>query len=736
MITKITIHKVASYKAVVALETDKKINLIYGLNGSGKTIISNYLQNPESNEFHACRIEGLNQEGQKILVYNQKFIDENFYTRKLQKGIFTLGKESKEAIEKIDKAKDERENLWKKLDDPSNGLDTQLKKKKAEKEANYDTASKETWNIKTEYTGGDRIFDKAGFLFKLKTQKNLFEHIIAIPLQETDREIEEIKKELQELGEGGTERDEISLLEINQISEIEQDNILQEEIIGSQNSTVANLILQLGNVDWVKQGLEYFPQESSRTCPFCQQDTLTPKLQAEIKNYFDQTYQEKTEKIQSIKNSYGSTKDSFFLEHVKKDFFDENEKDKITSLFDELVNILQNNLRKIDDKIRNPSQPVTLEQTDKKILEINKFIADRNQDIDRFNSKVKNYDQTIKDLKTEFWQILRKRYDPTISSYKDSFKKLEKEQQQIECNRNKIKLSIGQQDQIISEQQQNTTNITETIKTINQQLYDIGMQDITIVKNDVNTYRIQRSNDNQENVFKTLSEGEKTMISFLYFVELCKGLESSDDAKKKIIVIDDPISSLSHIYVFNVAQIIKQLFFKPLIAPPNSDYLQCFILTHNLYFFHEICRNKEHKKHKKHKELFRVSKNQNGSSILVKMESEEIKNDYESYWSVVRNANGHHKATVANSMRNIIENFCAFLYKEDHYTKIFDGPKFQDSKFQAFIRYMNRESHSDRENISDFKEFDLSVFLEAFAEFFRLLDHEKHYQKHMKSEKE
>ena len=38
MITKISLNKVASYKKPTVLETDKKVNLIYGLNGTGKSI--------------------------------------------------------------------------------------------------------------------------------------------------------------------------------------------------------------------------------------------------------------------------------------------------------------------------------------------------------------------------------------------------------------------------------------------------------------------------------------------------------------------------------------------------------------------------------------------------------------------------------------------------------------------------------------------------------------------------
>ena len=43
MITKIEISGVPPFMEKVILETDKKVNLIYGLNGTGKSTISNIL---------------------------------------------------------------------------------------------------------------------------------------------------------------------------------------------------------------------------------------------------------------------------------------------------------------------------------------------------------------------------------------------------------------------------------------------------------------------------------------------------------------------------------------------------------------------------------------------------------------------------------------------------------------------------------------------------------------------
>ncbi|MFG6079022.1 AAA family ATPase, partial [Erwinia sp. OPT-41] len=96
MITKIHLNNVASYKSQITLETDKKVNLIYGLNGTGKSTFSNFLHKQNDENFKNCSIEGLD-DTHEILVYNQTFIQETFFESENLKGIFTLSKENKDA---------------------------------------------------------------------------------------------------------------------------------------------------------------------------------------------------------------------------------------------------------------------------------------------------------------------------------------------------------------------------------------------------------------------------------------------------------------------------------------------------------------------------------------------------------------------------------------------------------------------------------------------------------------
>lgn len=92
-------EKVACFKAAVKVLPEKKITLIYGLNGSGKSTISNFLYDTSDDKFSSCKIKEDSEH--EILVYNQLFITDYFYEEDSLKGIFTLSKENKDVLEAI-----------------------------------------------------------------------------------------------------------------------------------------------------------------------------------------------------------------------------------------------------------------------------------------------------------------------------------------------------------------------------------------------------------------------------------------------------------------------------------------------------------------------------------------------------------------------------------------------------------------------------------------------------------
>jgi len=321
-----------------------------------------------------------------------------------------------------------------------------------------------------------------------------------------------------------------------------------------------------------------------------------------------------------------------------------------------------------------------------------------------------------------FWALMRWEYDQTISTYKSERAAGQKEESEIISDQKAKAEEIATCKHSISNLRKQTVNIEEAIENINSSLLEIGIVGFSVVKHGDNLYKIARSDMDSE-VFHSLSEGEKTVISFLYFIELCKGEKTAASSpNKKVVVIDDPISSLSHLYIFNIGQIIKKTFFN------SSSYEQVIVLTHSLYFFYELTHmNKE--KRDETQNLYRIIKNSDGSSILS-MKYEEIQNDYQTYWAMIKDSSTP-PALVANCMRNIVEYFFSFVQKKN-FNDVFQKPALSADKFKTFYRYMNRESHSLGQNIFDIKEFNHETFKDGLKLIFEECGYGEHYKTMMK----
>lgn len=502
--------------------------------------------------------------------------------------------------------------------------------------------------------------------------------------------------------------------------------MFNKQIVGNENSTVSQLIKELGNSDWVKEGLQYLPEEETQentTCPFCQEKTISSSLVESIKNYFDASYEADINSLKSFLKEYTQA----FQSIPNKSIFGANPKFETHKKdFDikyiAFTKVVEDNKKLIEDKIKMPSVSVTLKSTTKALEEINEVIQKINGLVTEHNKNIDQKETVKNNIKKTFWEIMRWEYDQTISSIKADKTTSKSKTDALEVILKDNSTKITAQNAIIAEQQKLTVNIEEAITNINNGLIDLGITDFKIQKYSENFYKIVRG-ENQEKIFRSLSEGEKMIISFLYFIELCRGKkEATETGKKKIIVIDDPISSLSHIYVFNVGRLIHNEFLR------SDKYEQVFLLTHSLYFFYEMTdTNKERRKEQQ--KLFRLRKNTTGSEIL-EMSYEEIQNDYHSYWFVVKD-DKQPAALIANCMRNIIEYFFNFVEKRD-LNNVFQKQEMQDNRFQAFNRYVNRESHSLGQNIFDIKEFNYQDFKDAFAELFKVTGYENHYKKMIK----
>lgn len=721
MISKIVLNGVASYKKEAVLDTDKKINLLYGLNGTGKSTFSEFLYDQKGARFLQCSIEGL-EENDTVLVYNQKFVQDTFYVPDGIHGIFTLSKGNAEAQKIIDITSAK----VKKLEEQKRKIEEKNIKNEQKHLSEIEEYKKQVWKIKTEYTGGDRVLEFC--LDGLKGNKDtLFKHIISIekPEGELDYSVDDLKKEAQQLQGEAQSRQLLSKVLIN-VEDIEQSELLSKVIVGNKNSSVASLIETLGNSDWVNTGIKYVHIDGEKgVCPFCQQKTITQNFLEKINAYFDESYNREKSQIEQMIFRYDAEikKATDFFNAIKDDSFLEKNKAEIESLSANLISVLAHNLNTLREKAKTPSIQVSLQPINEIIESINNIIKNANNEVTLYNQRIADIKGSKRKIRDSFWRLMRKEYNSVIELYAANEKAYEQLVKNVQEELQTKTSEINTNTALIEEKRKKTVNIDEAVENIKKGLIDIGITDFTIEKysEEEALYRLKRE-DLDEDVFKTLSEGEKMVISFLYFIELCKGESTAEKASSnKIVVIDDPISSLSHIYVFNIGRLIHNEFLR------TKKYDQLFILTHSLYFFYELT-NTNHKDRKETQKLFRICKNTE-SSYFENMKYEDIQNDYQAYWHIIKDEK-QSPALIANCMRNVMEYFFNFVEKQD-FAQVFQRPELQENRYMAFNRYMNRESHSKGQNIFDIKEFNYDSFREAFKKVFETEGYIDHYNKMM-----
>ncbi|OBS33028.1 AAA family ATPase [Pseudomonas syringae] len=714
MITELNIDGVTSYKSKSTLSPTNKTSLIYGLNGAGKSTISEFLYNYTDPRFAKCSLK--TSQPCEILVYNQSFLNDYFYEEDNLKGIFTLSKENKFALQQIEAEMKKLEKHLTAQQENSKRATENATKLDQEKTK----ASGKIWEIKTNFSGGDRVLEFC--LENLKRTELLFQHIIGLPLPENapSYNLDDLKAEASSIeGEGAAPFTKIPTLSAGWLT-IEGDSVWSKIIVGSQEGSVAEFITKTRNSDWVKQGLQYISDNTHpQACPFCQQETITKNIIDSIRQVFDEAYEEDVEQLESINTRYQALTSSLNLQNISSSPLASKELVEAWSIACEALKAsIRENILHIGNKIKSPSTPVALTDTQSAVDVINDLIIGLNELIETHNDKLANKKKTRDDIRSRFWTLMRWDYDQTISAYTQSISDIKDETSEIGQEATKIKTDVIASNGKLASLRKQTVNIEESIENINAGLVEIGIDGFSVVPYGENFYRVSRATD-QANAFHSLSEGEKTVISFLYFMELCKGQKTATAVpQSKVVVIDDPISSLSHLYVFNIGQLIKKYLIN------DKLYSQVFVLTHSLYFFYELTQtNKEKRAETQH--LFRILKNTNGSSVIP-MKYEEIQNDYQSYWLIIKDQ-ASPPALVANCMRNIVEYFFNFVQKKD-FNNVFQKPALSADKFTTFYRYMNRESHSLGQNIFDIKEFDHDVFKDGLRLIFEECGYAEHYQ--------
>ncbi|MBC8237064.1 MAG: AAA family ATPase [Helicobacteraceae bacterium] len=679
MITEILIKNVASYDSTgTKIDNLKKVNFFFGNNGSGKSTIAKYLydvslDNPSETNFPQCSQNGFNSSNHQVIVFNENFIESNFISRNTQYGIFSLNEKNEEIDEKIKI----EQNILKKLESHIITLSGRKNNIAKDKENKYNELKKICFEKRKSTI---KSFLKIKDTFPYKQQQNNYDQLLNISVANKPLPIitfETLISDYKKYYDTELVKIENSIsFELNQsIIDIEEEFkiILQKVIIGNNDIDIAQMINTLQIKKWVEDGIKIVDKDKEiQTCPFCQKKTVDKDLLEKFELYFDETYKNDVAKIEELKDKYSRASDLFLLNilNLSKEY---NEDNKLSNLYTKFKDYFDENIKTIDEKIKISNEKKELKsivELKETIEEINEIIKDKNNNFDNLSTYQQVFEENI-------WLYL-------TNECKDDIQKFDNEEQYLRIStliENKIlnvKEKILDSKKKIEDWREQTISTKEAIDNINIILKNSGFQGFEIEEKELNDnnifeYYLKRIDGQKEDVFKSLSEGEKNFIAFLYFYQLCLGTNNLEESeKKKIIVIDDPVSSLDSQVLFLVNSLIQQLIARKSNSSKaekkelkNTFVAQVFVLTHNIYFYKEI--SLDNKRTCIDRTFFKINKVNNKSSIDI--EVKPILNDYSLLWdaltkikenTVINPNDKTHNISITNIMRRVLESYVNF----------------------------------------------------------------------------
>lgn len=238
-------------------------------------------------------------------------------------------------------------------------------------------------------------------------------------------------------------------------------------------------------------------------------------------------------------------------------------------------------------------------------------------------------------------------------------------------------------------------------------------------------YKIVRNDGSDAK--ETLSEGEYNFITFLYFYHKLNGsTEATGITREKIVVIDDPVSSLDSSVLLIISTLIRELINK--CKESKGGILQLFVLTHIIYFHKEITfipgRDQE-----RPKENFYIIKKIDNISSFQLYKNNPITTTYELLWKEIRQPN---PATFLNSMRRILEYYFNTIGGYD-YEKMINKLTGEDLLIgKTLVSWINDGSHFISDDLFvQLDDANMNHYSIVFKKIFENLKHISHYNKMM-----
>lgn len=672
MIDSISISNVATYAATPErIDGLSQFNFFFGSNGTGKTTVSRVIA--DEGKYPSCSVKWKGGTRLQPLVYNSDFVERNFTQSTELKGVFTLGEKQADTLAKIAAASSELNALTNKIETLTLGLQGAdgnggKKGELAALEAGFKDkcwAQKQKHDAKLQ--GGFEGVRNNTEKFKAKV---LQEQVTNTATLLTLAELE--KKAASVFGPTPTTEAVVPVVDASKLLAHEANPILKKRVIGKEDVDIAAMIKKLGNSDWVREGRAFYDVNEG-TCPFCQQSTSQAFAQS-LNEYFDETFVTDSKAIDELATNYATEAAriqqqlSSIIASPSK-FLDVEKLKAEKELLDARITV---NNQLLAGKKKEASQVVALESLSNVSAAIKTLIDTANTQVAAHNKMVLNLATERTTLTAQVWKFVLAELKADLTAFKTWKDGLDKAISAMTTQIANATTDKARKTAAIRDLEKLTTSIQPTIDAINSLLSSFGFQGFKLAKAaSGNSYKLIRSDGSDAKA--TLSEGEKTFVTFLYFYHLLKGSDSDSGlTTNRIVVFDDPVSSLDSDILFIVSSLIKGLFDE--LRAGTGHIKQIFVLTHNVYFHKEVTYSPKQKGVSSNEKTYWIVRKPGLVSKLDKHPTNPIKTSYELLWAEVRKPERSNLA-IQNTLRRILENYFKILggIEFDDLCAMFDG---------------------------------------------------------------
>lgn len=591
---------------------DGRINIFYGRNYSGKSTYSKIFQSielkqlPENYGDIDFEIKLANQiciKSNEITahelpidckVFNQRFIDDNIYLHndnKLNSFQISIGSDTNETLKKIE---DIRLNELKPRNEKLSQIELDITEKQKKTKMSKDSLDSKLRTTASKIKNLKNPSVVVGNKYDIRDIKEEFEkysaHFPILPLQDDEKAVAELEKNVEQakiriLEKNINKPPKIDLVsfgkEFNFTLFLENTKKLLSKVV-----SVSNILDEYKDspdkINWIKHGVGIHG-ENPEKCVFCG-NSIDSDLIKNLKLAF-------SDELRFLENELVVQNNRIKSEIQKLDAIPNINKE---DYFKDSVSDIQNINKEIKNIIDNRKR--VLEILESKILEkqrdiFSKFeINDFNWiDFSEIQVEINSlYDDTIKqieqfeDRKTKSLDFLRRYY--IVKEFPVSeFIKLSQEVDQLQEDMEKINLEqkiLNEEkekfEKDISELEGSLKSESEAVKRINMILQNsLAHSEMSLKSVDDEEGIYFKVFRNEETAYN-LSEGEKSLIAFAYYITRLESL-STEEKSKTILFIDDPVSSLDENNIFYIYNLIFCLLEK-------KEFLQYFLSTHNLDF--------------------------------------------------------------------------------------------------------------------------------------------------------